>query len=40
MTCTDVVKEDLRNMGVDAWKEVVFDRNRWRAARSCVGVKD
>ena len=26
----DVVEEDLRNMGIDAWREMVLDRDRWR----------
>jgi hypothetical protein len=24
----DVFEEDLRNMGIDAWREMVFDRDR------------
>jgi hypothetical protein len=26
----DVVEEDLRNMGIDARREMVLDRDRWR----------
>jgi len=40
MTWIDVVKEDLRNMGVDACREVVFDRDRWREVVLAVKTKD
>jgi hypothetical protein len=26
----DVVEEDLRNMGIGTWREMVLDRDRWR----------
>lgn len=40
MTWTDVVKEDLRHMGVDALREVVFDINRWRKVVLVIKTKD
>lgn len=40
MTWIDVVKEDLRNMRVDSWREVVFDRDRWREVVLAVKTKD
>ena len=32
----DVVEEDLRNMGINAWREMVLDRDRWREVVSAA----
>jgi len=40
MIWIDVVKEDLRNMEVDEWREVVLDRDRWREVVLSVKTKD